>query len=141
MTLIMVCVSTRPTVQRETIVRLTGDVKAETVDDDCSRQCKKNVAQALEERCCAGDIGEVDGEAHRRVSRAYKRSPSSKPRRSRLPQCPSRARTKDVSQEGDLCNAFPDHIAHPAVAELGAGAGRVDHGLDQQVADENSVRH
>ena len=50
------------------------------------------------------------------------------------------ARTKDVSQEGELCNDFPDQIAHPAVAELGAGAGRVDHGLDQQVADENSVR-
>ena len=29
MTLIMACVSTRPTVQRETIVRVTGDVKAE----------------------------------------------------------------------------------------------------------------
>ena len=58
----------------------------------------------------------------------------------RLPQCPSRARTKDVSQEGALCNTFPAHIEHPAVAIFGAGAGRFDHRPDQQVADENSVR-
>ena len=37
-------------------------------------------------------------------------------------------------------SAFPARIAHPAVAEFGAGAERLDHGLDQQVADENSVR-
>ena len=66
--------------------------------------------------------------------------PSSWPRRSWLPQCPSRAHTKDASQEGALCNAFPARIAHPAVAKFGAGAGRLDHGPDQQVADENSGR-
>ena len=37
-----------------------------------------------------------------------------------------------------LYNGFPARIAHPAVAEFGAGAGRLDHGPDQQVADENS---
>ena len=36
-------------------------------------------------------------------------------------------------------NSFPAHIAHLAVAELCAGAGRIDHGLDQQVT-ESSVR-
>ena len=40
------------------------------VGDDCSREYRKNVAQALGEKCCAGDVGEVDGEAHRRTSRA-----------------------------------------------------------------------
>ena len=151
---IMVCVSTRPTVQRETIVRVTGDVKVKLstthgscvplldeglvaqsdqhnspsgdkansdeqdetivnsvssslllsqekrVDDDSSRQCKKNVAQDVErsvvrrpaERAasrgansargrrvhvqvswCARDVEENDGEAHRRTSRACKR--------------------------------------------------------------------
>ena len=39
-----------------------------------------------------------------------------------------------------LCSAFQARIAHPAVAKFGARAGRLDHGLDQQVADENSVR-
>ena len=39
-----------------------------------------------------------------------------------------------------LHNAFPARTAHPAVRELDAGAGRLDHGPDQQVADENSVR-
>ena len=38
-----------------------------------------------------------------------------------------------------LYDAFPPHIAHPAVAKFGAGAGRLDHGPDQQVADGNSV--
>ena len=36
-------------------------------------------------------------------------------------------------------SAFPVRIAHPAVAEFGAGAGRLDHGLDQQVADDSSL--
>ena len=31
-------------------------------------------------------------------------------------------------------------IAHPADAEFGAGAGRLDHGPDQLVADDISVR-
>ena len=35
-------------------------------------------------------------------------------------------------------SAFPARIAHPAVAEFGAGAERLDHGLDQQVANEES---
>ena len=39
-----------------------------------------------------------------------------------------------------LNDAFPARIAHPAVAKFGAGAGRLDHGPDQQVADGNSVR-
>ena len=39
-----------------------------------------------------------------------------------------------------LYNAFPVRTAHPAVGELDAGAGRLDHGPDQQFADENSVR-
>ena len=39
-----------------------------------------------------------------------------------------------------LHNAFPARTAHPAVGELDTGAGRLDHGLDQQVADEDSVR-
>ena len=90
---------------------------------------------------------------HQQASRACKRrrgtvqnhqppaqSQTGRPRRSRLPQCPSRARTKDASQDGARCNASPARIAHPAVAEFGAGAGRLDHGPDQQVADENSVR-
>ena len=54
MTLIMVCVSTRQTVQ------------CETVDDDCSREYKRNVAQSFGEKSCAGDDGEVDGEALKR---------------------------------------------------------------------------
>ena len=37
-------------------------------------------------------------------------------------------------------SAFPASIAHPAFAEFGAGTERVDHGFDQQVANENSVR-
>ena len=37
-------------------------------------------------------------------------------------------------------SAFPARIAHPAVAEFGARAERLDQGLDQQVANENSVR-
>ena len=37
-------------------------------------------------------------------------------------------------------SAFPARIAHPAVSEFGARAERLDHGLDQQVADDNSVR-
>ena len=37
-------------------------------------------------------------------------------------------------------SAFPARMAHPAVAEFGAGAERLDHGLNQQVAIENSVR-
>ena len=32
-------------------------------------------------------------------------------------------------------SAFPARIAHPAVSEFGARAERVDHGLDQKVAD------
>ena len=35
---------------------------------------------------------------------------------------------------------FPSLHRAPAVAEFGAGAERLDHGLDQKVADENSVR-
>ena len=41
-------------------------------------------------------------------------------------------------------SAFPARTAHPAVGELDAGAGRLDHGLDHgldhEVAHENSVR-
>ena len=36
-------------------------------------------------------------------------------------------------------SAFPARIAHPAVAEFGAGVGRLEHGLDQQVADDSSL--
>ena len=62
----------------------------------------------------------------RTISRQHKvrLRPSGRPRRSRLPQCPGRARTKDASQEGALCSAFP---------------ARIPHGPDQQVADGNSV--
>ena len=72
MTLIMVCESTRPRVPRETTVSSVAQrVVArhsdheKLVDDDCSRECRKNVAQALGKKFCAGDVGEVDGEAHR----------------------------------------------------------------------------
>ena len=36
-----------------------------------------------------------------------------------------------------LHDAFPARIAHPADAESVAGAERLDHGPDQQIADEN----
>ena len=39
-----------------------------------------------------------------------------------------------------LHNAFPARTGHPAVGELDAGARKLDHGPDQQEADENSVR-
>ena len=39
-----------------------------------------------------------------------------------------------------LHNALSARIAHPAVAKFAAGAGKLDHEPDQQVAEENSVR-
>ena len=36
-----------------------------------------------------------------------------------------------------LHDAFPARIAHPDDAESVAGAERLDHGPDQQIADEN----
>ena len=101
MTLIMVCVSTRQTVQRETIVRVTGDVKSETVDD--------RLQPSIQEDRRSG-VG-----------------------RGGVPEMSTELMVK-------FHNASQLTIAHPAVAELGAGAGRIDHRFDQQVAEENSVR-
>ena len=38
-----------------------------------------------------------------------------------------------------LYDAFQARLAHPADAKSGVGAGKLEHGLDQQVADENSA--
>ena len=106
-------------------------------------------------RGCARDVEEDNGEAHQRTSQACRRrgaqprtishqyrarlrSPS-RPRRSQEPQCPSRARTQDASQEEHFTalSQLTSHI--PAVVKSGAGAGKLDHEPGQQVADVRSV--
>ena len=57
MTLIMACVSTQPTVQRETMVRVTGDVKAElsTTHGSCVglvAQSDQHNSPPTDECCC-----------------------------------------------------------------------------------------
>ena len=105
---------------------------------------------------CARDVEEEnDGEAHQRTSQACRRRgaqprtisqqykarlrPPSRPRRSKEPQCPSRARTQDASQEEHSTALSQLASRIPAVAKPGAGAGRLDLEPDQQVADDSSV--
>ena len=104
---------------------------------------------------CARDVEENDGEAHQRTSQACRRRgaqprtmshqyrarlrPPSRPRRSQEPQCPSRARTQDASQEEHSTALSQLTSRIPAVVKSGAGAGKLDHEPDQQVADVRSV--
>ena len=104
---------------------------------------------------CARDVEENDGEAHQRTSQACRRRgaqprtishqykarlrPPSRPRRSQEPQCPSRARTQDASQEEHSTALSQLASRIPAVVKSGAGAGKLDHEPDQQVADDSSV--
>ena len=104
---------------------------------------------------CARDVEEDNGEAHQRTSQACRRRgaqprtishqyrarlrPPSRPRRSQEPQCPSRARTQDASQEEHSTALSQLTSRIPAVVKSGAGAGKLDHEPDQQVADVRSV--
>ena len=77
----------------------------------------------------------------RTISHQYRARlrPPSRPRRSQEPQCPSRARTQDASQEEHSTALSQLTSRIPAVVKSGAGAGKLDHEPDQQVADVRSV--
>ena len=69
--------------------------------------------------------------------RAYStNSPSEEERRSGVGEKCCAGDVEGV--DGETLQRLPS--SHPAVAKFGAGAGRLDHRPDQQVADENSVR-
>ena len=99
--------------QDETIVRSVPS------DDGCSHQGKKNVAQDVERSvvCHPAERAQSGAAVPKQSSHAGR-----EPRRN-SPSTPSQLTSRIT-----------------AVAKLDAGAGRLDNGPDQQVADESSVR-
>ena len=149
------------------VARRSGQEKL--VDDDSSLQCKRNVSQDIErsvmrrpaERAAEPTVQEVAlytfrsrgvPEMSNRILTDELRELASEEEHSPEPSAASTGqgavRCRSVQAElAHRTRAVKEHFTAPSqlasripeVAKLGAGAGRLDHGHDQQFADESSV--
>ena len=138
MTLIMVCMSTRPTVQCESKPGFHGEeASSEEQDESIVNSMPKVLLQgAAIKRNWQTMIAAVS--ARRTSLRAEPDCvhPAGQGAvRNRSAQAELARRTRAKKEHSTELSQLASRI--PAVANSGAGAGRLDHGADQQVADDS----